>query len=165
MALTESQELGKQCKKSQTNPLMPDLQHRNQFSASHISCWFFFSQVLYILKMRNQSLSEKFLDSRTYLFLHVIPKWVILSICFYFISTPHVVEGNFSKFQHDKWRCHRCGQYETNLLFLIYMDNLFHLQLRRVGEIKANLLHHSLGETNSFVNFEKSVSELWFKFS
>ena len=53
-----------------------------------------------------------------------------------------------------------CGQYETNLLFLIYMDNLFHLQLRRVGEIKANLLHHSLGETNSFVNFEKSVSEL-----
>ena len=52
-----------------------------------------------------------------------------------------------------------CGQYETNLLFLIYMDNLFHLQLRRVSEIKTNLLHHSLGETNSFVNFENlSVS-------
>ena len=61
---------------------------------------------------------------QTHLFLHVMIRWVIQTICFDFANTHHVTAGKFSAKLHGTYRCHiwtQYGPYIRILAFLIYI--------------------------------------------
>ena len=89
-----------------------------------------FLKVLYIQQIKNQTLSADFPILQTHLFLHVMIRWVMQTICFDFANTRHVIAGKFSTKPHGTYRCHiwtQYGPYITFLAFLMYLHDMFHL--------------------------------------
>ena len=89
-----------------------------------------FLQVLYIQQIKNQNLSADFPILQTNLFLHVMMRWVMQTICFDFANTRYFIEKKFSGKPHGTYRCHiwtQYGPYITILAFLMYVHNMFHL--------------------------------------
>ena len=89
-----------------------------------------FLQVLYIQQIKNQNLSADFPILQTNLFLHVMMRWVMQTICFDFANTRYFIAEKFSAKPHGTFRCHiwtQYGPYITILAFLMYVHNMFHL--------------------------------------
>ena len=126
---------------------MPDLQERNQVSASHTFCYFFL-QVLYIIKMKNQKANREIFQ--IYKPIEWCKQLVLLSptrsvLLYEIFLHDHMVNadgiyghknevGPYLFRQHDLFITSTCWQSQSKSF--------------------ASLTWLSHGETNIFVNFE-----------
>ena len=62
-----------------------------------LNCQNWFLKVLYIQQIKNQTLLTDFPILQNLLFLHVLIRWVMQTICFDFANMHHVIASKFSE--------------------------------------------------------------------
>ena len=106
---------------------MKRTQSKTEVNINHNSCLIFkhdVTKVLYTPRMKNPSLLANFTNP----FAFIIHE--VLTICFDFTNTRHVILGKFSAKQRGRSRCHvwiQYGPYTSRINFLLFFFFFFFL--------------------------------------
>ena len=88
------------------------------------------------------NLLTDFPNLQNHLFLHVMTRWVMQTICFDFTNARHVIAGKISAKPDGRFGCHmrmQCGLCITITTFLLYVHSMFHFYPSNVAKLSEPL--------------------------